>query len=761
MDKKKPPHPPYMTIVASLCIWLSIGLMGLAYAEQTNPTSPKADDESLATVEAVQQKIDRINNRLKAASKVKSDRVAQEFGVSQKEFEERLLDLRMLKSSHEQLLYSILALEKIKKEGLAVKDRYENYQAKGMTKEPPYALTFLDAIHDEKSNIQRSQQNINSSLEAIRRELTKDKDRLETLEKEIRRVNDTLSGLAPEDQKPLQWRIDTLEIQRNELEAAILAKGNEIKRYETEKKLGTLQLALLKEQLDVVRKNLAFDPDDLDRQLEGVQERRTEIQEDMDRLRNEQKTVEKKWMAARRDFEKAVSREERALAESYLKSRQEYRETYQVALELNGQAMLLMDRQALAWQKRYALVEERLGLEELKSLKKEIKDNLEKTGRVLQIQQNSLTSLQNLITAIEGRREYDGLSPSIRQHLSVQLTAARRRLERLLSYQSLVLATDSLEKRLLNEIEIRMGQTSIQDHLTDIKKEIVDFWNIEIWAVDNQPVTLRKAATAIIILLLGMVAAKYLLFIFRTRFLERSQFKETTAAAVHKLISYTLYLLVFLFALRMVNIPLTAFAFLGGAVAIGIGFGAQNLINNFISGFMILGERPINMGDLIEVDGVLGMVEEIGARCTRIRTGENIHILVPNSTFLEKNIINWTHSNKKIRTNVTVGVSYGSPVQKVKQQLIEAVKATPRISKYPAPFVIFSDFGDNALIFKVYFWIEIRRVIERREIESNVRFKIDELFNEHGLVIAFPQRDIHLDTLTPLQISLERNGKNQ
>jgi small-conductance mechanosensitive channel len=224
--------------------------------------------------------------------------------------------------------------------------------------------------------------------------------------------------------------------------------------------------------------------------------------------------------------------------------------------------------------------------------------------------------------------------------------------------------------------------------------------------------------------------------------------------------SYTAYLLVFLFALRMVNIPLTAFAFLGGAIAIGMGFGAQNLINNFISGFMILGERPINIGDLIEVDCVLGMVEEIGARCTRIRTGENIHILVPNSTFLEKNIINWTLSDKKIRTNVTVGVSYGSPVKTVQEKLMQSVRESPDVLNHPAPFVLFSDFADNALIFNVYFWVEIRRIIERREIKSNVRFKIDQLFSEAGLVIAFPQRDVHLDTLKPLQINIEHGPKN-
>jgi small-conductance mechanosensitive channel len=358
------------------------------------------------------------------------------------------------------------------------------------------------------------------------------------------------------------------------------------------------------------------------------------------------------------------------------------------------------------------------------------------------------------MSSVEGRIGEERIPEAIQRHLSSQLDALGKQLDRGLKYQTIILAVDEVEKRLLDEIEKKLGQISIEDHLAGIKENIVDFWNIEIWSVDNKSVTLRKVATALIILAIGMIVAKFILAMIRSRFLLKSQFKDTTASAVHKILSYAAYLLVFLFALRMVNIPLTAFAFLGGAIAIGVGFGAQNLLNNFISGFMILGERPINIGDLIEIDGVVGMVEEIGARCTRVRTGENIHILVPNSAFLERNIINWTLSDKKIRTHITIGVSYGSPVKKVEQKLIEGVNQVQRVLKHPEPFVLFIDFGDNALIFNLYFWIAIKRVIERRQIESAVRFIIDEIFAEEGIIIAFPQRDVHLDTDKPLRITV-------
>jgi len=278
----------------------------------------------------------------------------------------------------------------------------------------------------------------------------------------------------------------------------------------------------------------------------------------------------------------------------------------------------------------------------------------------------------------------------------------------------------------------------------------------ELWSFNGNGVTLRKLVVAVFLLIIGLLAVRFILKFFLRRMIQQTSLKPATAQTIVKLLTYFAYLLVILFALRIVNIPLAAFAFLGGAIAIGVGFGAQNLINNFISGFIIMGERPIQLGDLIELEGILGKVEDIGARCTRVRTGENIRILVPNSSFLEKNITNWTISDKRIRTFVRVGVVYGSPVKTVRELLLEAIRDNPRIKDSPAPFVLFTDFGDNALIFDVYFWIVIESVIERKTIESEVRFRIEEVFGRAGIVIAFPQRDVHLDASRPLPVEFVR-----
>ncbi|MFH2045508.1 MAG: mechanosensitive ion channel domain-containing protein [Pseudomonadota bacterium] len=283
-------------------------------------------------------------------------------------------------------------------------------------------------------------------------------------------------------------------------------------------------------------------------------------------------------------------------------------------------------------------------------------------------------------------------------------------------------------------------------------------WNFTVLSIDSHSITIGKLVIAIAVFIAGIIAVRILNKTIGNRIFSKFRFKETTTSAIQKMFNYFAYLLVLLFALRMLNIPLTAFAFLGGAIAIGVGFGAQTLINNFISGFIIMAEQPIAIGNLIDVDGVLGQVEEIGARCTRIRTGENIHILIPNSVFLEKNITNWTLSDQKIRAKVVLGVIYGSPVKEVERLLLKAVKENDKVLQDIEPFVVFTDFGDNALIFEVHFWISIRRIIDRRLIESSIRFRIDALFREAGIVIAFPQRDVHLDTLKPLEFRF-LNGK--
>ena len=208
-------------------------------------------------------------------------------------------------------------------------------------------------------------------------------------------------------------------------------------------------------------------------------------------------------------------------------------------------------------------------------------------------------------------------------------------------------------------------------------------------------------------------------------------------------------------SLEMLNVPLAAFAFISGAVAIGVGFGAQNIINNFISGWILIWERPISINDFIETDGVAGTVEEINTRSTKIRRVDGVHLLVPNSKLLEETVTNWTLEDKLYRCTVRVGVAYGSDVDKVRCLLEKSVVDHNLILSEPPPQIIFEDFGDSSLVFDTYFWVHSVGDKSAREIRSEMRFIINRLFADNGITIAFPQRDIHLDGTLRLQAPTE------
>lgn len=170
-------------------------------------------------------------------------------------------------------------------------------------------------------------------------------------------------------------------------------------------------------------------------------------------------------------------------------------------------------------------------------------------------------------------------------------------------------------------------------------------------------------------------------------------------------------------------------------------------------------ERPVRIGDLIEVDSHLGRVNEVGARCTKIRLVDGVELLVPNSKLLESNVINRTLTDRKFRASISVGVAYGSPTRKVLSIIERIVKENSRILQEPKPEVFFTEFGSSSLDFDAIFWVEVNTTTEIRRICSDVRLEIDNIFKENGIVIAFPQLDLHVDSAQPIDIRILNEEK--
>jgi small-conductance mechanosensitive channel len=291
-----------------------------------------------------------------------------------------------------------------------------------------------------------------------------------------------------------------------------------------------------------------------------------------------------------------------------------------------------------------------------------------------------------------------------------------------------------------------------------------DLWHFQLFTVsDNiivdgraitteRSITIGKSIGAILILVLGFVLVRRMVTSVMKIAMRRSKLTQSTALIVTRWITLFAGLTLIIFSFILVDIPLSIFAFAGGALAIGIGFGSQNIVSNFISGLILMAEKPIKVGDIVQVSDTIGTVIEIGVRATRIRTMENKIWILPNSIFLENAVLNWTDNNPVIRTEVVVGVAYGSNTEHVQKLAIDLMNSVDFTEKEPAPRVIFSNFGDNSLEFKLVFWADNTKIDSYEKCRSDLRFAIDRVFRENNIEISFPQRDLHLRSAVPIEI---------
>ncbi len=303
--------------------------------------------------------------------------------------------------------------------------------------------------------------------------------------------------------------------------------------------------------------------------------------------------------------------------------------------------------------------------------------------------------------------------------------------------------------RLKDELGPVAGAFSPRDAWPRVQAAALAAWSYEVFSVQDQPVRVRTILAVMLLLALGHALAKRTSRTLGRRVFPRFGWTRGRSAAWQTLCFYALFLIVLLAAFNLFHLSLTQFSVVSGALAVAIGFGSQKLIGNFISGLILLIERPINEGDVIELDGQQVTVERLGPRSTIVRSAANTQVIVPNSLLLDRSVTNWTLSDDIVRLTIRVGVAYGSPTRDVDRVLTEVLGGHPDVRREPAPRVQFHDFGANALQFDAVGWC---CVAVRGETESELRHRIAEAFAKAGIVLAFPQRDLHLNTVRPLQV---------
>ncbi len=227
------------------------------------------------------------------------------------------------------------------------------------------------------------------------------------------------------------------------------------------------------------------------------------------------------------------------------------------------------------------------------------------------------------------------------------------------------------------------------------------------------------------------------------RLLAQSGLDRSLQYAIAQVTSNIVLVVGIFIVLENTGIHLAALAVFAGAVGVGIGFGLQNIASNFISGLVILAERPITIGDRVEVAGIAGQVQHIRARSTVIRTNDNIMMIVPNTKFIDSPVTNWTYGDRRVRFRIPISVASDSDIAKVRDTLLAVAREDPHTLKEPAPSVFLENFGENAIEFKLVVWSSEMSARPSR-YRSDINFAIAEKFREAGIELPFPQRDLHI-----------------
>jgi small-conductance mechanosensitive channel len=295
--------------------------------------------------------------------------------------------------------------------------------------------------------------------------------------------------------------------------------------------------------------------------------------------------------------------------------------------------------------------------------------------------------------------------------------------------------------------------------LQEIITAIRDFLELKLFTLQDDPVTILSLFifffSLTIVLFLGSFTRRFL----QSRFLDQFEIDPGLKYALSRVAQYIIVIIGVLISFQFVAIDLTSLAVIFGLLSVGIGFGLQNITANFISGLIIMFERPITVGDRVEVSGIEGDVMEISIRSTKILTMNNTSIIVPNTQFVENNVINFSHGDPTFRLHISVGVSYSSNLDVVLKALNEVAEEHPKVMKKPKHQVHLTQFGDSSWDMELRVWIpEVKdRLIIRNEINQAIVRK----FKENSIEIPFPQRDLHVRSSVELPVRSSKVNNDQ
>jgi potassium-dependent mechanosensitive channel len=728
--------PRHLSPLLLACLALSVHLTLLG-AEQTE-SLPVAEKE-LSTEAALEAKQETISSQVREAIE-EQHRGGVEDATSMAGTE--LSEVELLKLTEvtvAQQRSATSSLKELQSKVIELKTQLDKLDSGELDEKSPYSILLLDQLNDSIANSTIKRASIEESILAARENVERTRLQVDSLQKSLRQLKQSTptSGTAiTKTQLEVRLAEETLVLRKQELD---IEQSNE--------QIRSLHAKIDERKHGLVVHNVVFDAKTIEEKNTELDARESELKKRAEQLQLRIQEAERRWMSARQDIDATNDPTPQQVWRT--EALKIALNTIQVEQSVNHQRIQRLPMMRTSWDRRYQVATKKSSRLQQKEWLSDTVAQMQQLARERRLRELKLNEMRTALATVSAKKDEADLDqPEVNRWIDHATDSLSAQIE--LHNRAIVGIDSGLRalSRLRVEIEGQPAR-SLDQWLSDSWLSVVRIWNYELSNIQDTSLTVGRVVSCLMFSIIGYYVARFLSRLLGRR-LPKVGIDEAAAHAIESITFYILMILFGLGTLRFANVPLTAFTFLGGAIAIGVGFGSQNIVNNFISGLILLAERPIKAGDLIQIDGNIGNVTQIGARSTKIRTGENLDIIVPNSKFLENNVVNLTYSDDLLRASVKVGVAYGSPLDQVMTLLAQAAQENPNIEASPEPLVWFNEFGENSLDFQVNFWIRVRTAHPRKSIETEVRLAIDRLFREHDIAIPYPQRELHLKASEPL-----------
>jgi small-conductance mechanosensitive channel len=651
-----------------------------------------------------------------------------------------------------------------------------NREWKGLGGPPPYSLLLVDDLHEGVESIRTTLNALAAQRVIAEREGERSREQAQRNDAALRLAREAASAAKDAERPMRQWQAQVAEWSAEAAAAATTLFQRSTELIEEQVALENERLKFAERKLQVASSDFSFSKEDL------AKIRRTEDQR-MERIRAARVKAGERAGALDRELSAATAEFRRLsaappadpealpVAEARVRAAQAAVEGARFELDtldnLAAASSMAVDLYALRLQalndgdadrRRAALLRLREAAGRFKPWQDYAQSQLELL-RAAQREANVRIDSQDTLPPV--RNYENAIAETIRQRMAF----AQRLLDAAERGQRTV-------ERWLAEIDTDQHARPLGERAADAWAVAVDWtkrvWNFELFAVEDtveiggqkittsRGVTIGKSVGALLLFVVGYWLATRVARYFERLLITRFAIEPAQARTVRRWVLALWAFVLVALTLNLARIPLTVFAFLGGALAIGVGFGTQTIIRNFISGLIVLMERQVQVGDIVDVDGVTGTVTEVNLRSSTVLGFDGVEAIIPNSNLLENKVSNWTHTDNRVRRVVKVGVAYGSPVRRVAELLLDCMQRHGQVLKDPEPRVLFDDFGDSALVFAMHFWLEMRPGVNSSVVMSDLRFMVHKALEEAGIAVPFPQRDVHFDAARPLQVELTR-----